>query len=564
MVAAGRALRHNAPPAMHRSFPLLCALVAGCAGAPAPTPLPAPAGDFHRPITTASQEAQRLFDQGLLLCYGFDGEAALRLFTAAAAADPQCAMAYWGMALALGPDVDRPGLDAAASKAAFDAITRARQLVGGGSRVEFDLVEALSARYAFPPAADRHRLDRAYAEALRIAAAAHPRDDDVGTLLAAALLQLRPRQLWQAQGQPYAETAELLAALQAVLQRRPEHPGALHYSILALARSPAPQLGVAAADALRGRVRGCGRLLYAPAEIYLRVGRYADAIACCQQAIAADEARIATAGSGGRQAVERAHHQQMLMAAAMAGGQSQLALQAARDAGAQLPPELTAAQPQQLEAVHSLPLLALLRFGRWQEVLLEPLPPTGHKLGLALWHWARAMAQCSLRDLDRAAREQQAFAAAAAAVPGTWTFGDNAVADLLAVAQLQLAGELEYRRGQPEQAFALLRQAVQRADALQFDLPDPWPLPPRHALGALLLEQGRVDEALAVYRQDLEHHADEGWALHGLRECLQRNGESEAAAAVAAQFEAAWRRADVQLPGSSFCRLGVQPAAAGR
>ncbi len=514
------------------------------------------AGEYHRAITTRSRDTQRLFDQGLLLCYGFDHEEATRLFQRAAELDPSCAIAHWGSALAAGPNINNPAMDEARSRAAFGSLAQARALAANASPIERALIEALSQRYAWPPPADRRALDAAYAAAMRDVARAHPTDDDVQTLFAESLMDLRPWDLWTKEGQPQPETPEIVATLEAVLARTPDHPGATHYLIHSLEASPHPERALPAADRLRHRVPGASHLVHMPAHIDIRVGHYQEAIEANRRATRVDQQRVARVGRGGFYAMYRAHHYHFLMWAAMFDGQSEVALRAARDVVRELPLEVVRGMPEFVEGFHSSPYHVLVRFGRWEEVLAEPEPAADLHGTTAARHYARALALSALGRIDEAERERGALEAACARVPETYLMGNNAMRTILDVARPMVEGELEYRRGNHERAFALLREAVARDDALRYDEPWGWVQPARHALGALLLEQGRVADAEAVYRTDLELHPHNGWSLHGLAECLRRRGEGGEAAEVEARFRAAWQRADVALRASCFCRRG--------
>ncbi|MGB3968158.1 MAG: hypothetical protein WBO45_15585 [Planctomycetota bacterium] len=511
---------------------------------------------YHRAVTTSSAEAQRFFDQGLVLCFGFNHEEAIRCFDHAIELDPQCAMAQWGKAFAIGPNYNNPAMDEAAAKVAVAAASAAQRLAATASPVERALIGAITSRYASPPPADRKQLDRAYADAMREVWRAHPDDADVGTLFAEAMMNLRPWDLWTPDGMAQPGTEEILQALAAVLARVPDHPGALHYTIHAWEMSPTPERGLPAADRLRDRIPGAGHLVHMPSHIDMRVGDYAAAVTANERAIAADLRYVAHAGRMNFYSIYRAHNYHMLAWASMFDGQSKKALAAARELVTELPAELVAQYADFVEAYLAVPYHVLVRFGRWQQILDEPQPRAELRATTAFWHYARGMALSALGRIDEATRERAAFAEAAKLVPATAVLSLTPVADLCALAGTLLDGELEYRRGNIERAFDLLREAVTKDDGLRYDEPWGWMQPVRHALGALLLEQALVTEAEAVYRDDLARHPHDGWALHGLAECLRRSGRGEEAAKFEAEFKAAWTRADVQLAGSCFCRTG--------
>jgi tetratricopeptide (TPR) repeat protein len=294
-----------------------------------------------------------------------------------------------------------------------------------------------------------------------------------------------------------------------------------------------------------------------PAHIYVRLGRYAEAVNANQRAITAARARVERSGRGGFFAMYRAHNYHFLVYAALFQGRSELALSRAREMLAELPDDVVAAAPQVLEGFLATPLHVLVRFGRWDEILAEPAPPPGRPGTLAFWHYARGLACSALGRVEDAFREQAAFEEACAAVPEDYTIGNNPTRTVLDIGRSMLAGEIEYRRGNFDAAFAHLREAVAKDEGLRYDEPWGWFQPAAHALGALLLEQGRLEEAEAVYRRDLALHPDNGWALHGLEECLRRSGRTAEAQGVQARFRERWKDADVEIHASCFCRTGL-------
>lgn len=535
-------------------------VLAGCTEAPPRDPeawSPSELGNFHRKISTRVSEAQTWFDQGLVMCYGFDQEVARTSFTRAVKADPACAMAYWGRAYAHGPHINNPVMDEENSRIAHEAVTKALELAAGASPVERDLIAALSARYAWPPPEDRRELDVAYADSMRGVWRAHPGDDDVGVLFAEALMDLRPWDLWSPEGEPRPETHEVMTVLESVMARTPDHPGATHYYVHTMEASRQPQKALAAADRLRNRVPGASHLVHMPSHIDIRVGRYAEAIAANQRATVVDQQRIERAGAGGFYAIYRAHNFHFLMWAAMFDGQRGVALKAARDVVAQIPLDVVRTIPEFVEGFLGSPYHVMVRFGMWEELLSEPEPAADLHGTIAMWRYGRTLALASLGRVDEAVVERGRFESACAAVPETYTMGNNTVRTVLEVAREMVAGEVEYRRGHADSAFAHLREAVRRDDALRYDEPWGWLQPARHALGALLLEQGRLEEAEQVYRRDLERHPDNGWSLHGLAECLRRTNQAAAAAQVQARLDSAWVRSDIKLGASCFCRRGA-------
>jgi tetratricopeptide (TPR) repeat protein len=548
------------------SLLVLAVLLAACASAPSNA-----VGRFHRPITTTSTQAQRCVDEGLLLCYGFNHDEAVRRFEAALQADPDCAMAWCGIAWALGPNINLPLGDAEVGRRAHAAAQRAFALASRGTQVERDLIAAVAQRYADPPPADRSGLDRAFADAMRAVHRAHPDDACVGAIFADAMLNLAPWDQWTADGTPKPGTEEIVATLEHVLERAPEHPFAIHLYIHATEASPTPERAAPFAAKLAALAPGCGHLVHMPAHTWQRMGRYRDALEANVAATAADHAYFAKAGPQGIYHSYLAHNQHFAVYAAMFAGDRASAVRAARELVADLPPHLLRTHPKFFDGFLAVPLHALLRFGEWEQVLAEPAPPAGFPIAQAMWHYARGVAHANRREIDAARREQAAFTDAVAKVPAAATVGLTPAAQVLAVARDMLDGELSFHAGDRERAFAKLRQAIATEDALRYDEPRGWMMPIRHALGALLLADGRHEEAERVYRDDLAWHRDNGWALHGLAECLRRRNAPEAAA-VEAAFRRAWAHADVEIAASCFCspaccapekpRVTAAPAAA--
>jgi len=514
-------------------------------------------GRFHREVSTRSDEAQRFFDQGLTLYFGFNHEEAIRAFEQASRLDPDCAMAAWGKALALGPNINNPAMDEASSLAAYDAVQRALQLAGNSSAVERDLIEALAVRYASPPPEDRATLDAAYADAMREVWQAHPRDSDAGALFAESMMDLRPWDLWTGDGKAQPGTEEIVSALETVRAIAPDHPGANHFYIHTVEASSEPGRGKAAADRLRGLVPGAGHLVHMPSHIDIRTGDYRAAVLANQRAITADLAYVERVGRHGFYTLYRAHNYHFLAYAAMFEARRELALEAAREMIEEVPLELVREFPEFLDGFLVAPIHVMVRFGLWSELLQEPAPPADLPVSTAMWHYGRTVALSSLGRVEEADREFAALEKAITAVPESYTIGNNTALVVLEVARPMAEGELEYRRGNIEHAFALLREAVRRDDGLRYDEPRGWMQPVRHSLGALLLEQGRVEEADSVYRQDLRINPNNGWALLGLAECLHRSGRHQEAEATDALRRTAWERSDINPRVSCFCRTEI-------
>jgi tetratricopeptide (TPR) repeat protein len=514
-------------------------------------------GDYHRPIHTQSAEAQAWFDQGFILYFGFNHEEAVRSFEAAAEKDPDCAMAYWGIAMSLGPNINNPNMEEEQSRAAYDAMQKAVDRRDNASPVEQDLIDAIAKRYTWPAPEDRKALDQAYADAMAEVWKKHPNDADVGALYAEALMDLRPWDLWTQEGEPNPGTLRVIEVLERSLALAPSHPGANHFYIHTMEASPAPEKALDAANRLRDLVPGAGHLVHMPGHIYIRMGDYNAAVIANQKAIEADKEYVEATGHTGFYTLYRAHNYHFLAYAAMFEGRRALAVSAAREMIEQVPLEMVRAYPDFLDAFMAVPVHVLVRFGMWEELIEEPAPPADFEASTAFWHYGRTVAFASLGRVDEATRSFEALQKAVEAVPESRTLGNNSVHVLLEIGLRMAEGELEYRRGNYDRAFALLREGVELDVALKYDEPWGWMQPVRHALGALLLEQGRVEEAEHVYRADLKLHPGNGWALHGLQECLARQGKTKEAAAAEADFKQCWARSDIAIKGSCYCRRGM-------
>ena len=509
-------------------------------------------GTHHHKITTKVPLAQRYFDQGLRLVYAFNHEEAVRAFKEAARLDPNCAMAYWGVGLALGPNYNLP-LDPERNRAAYAATQKAVKFAPKASAAERAYIAALTKRYSLAPDADRKALDQAYADAMREVAHTYPDDTDAATLFAESLMDLRPWALWTLDGQPQPGTLEIVATLEAVLKKDPMHPGANHYYIHAIEASPQPDRGLVAAERLHNLVPGAGHLVHMPSHIYMRTGRYADAADANTQAIKVDEAYIAAVKPAGvYPMMYYPHNIHFFWAAASMEGRSADAIRAAREVTNGVSPEMVK-EMDAIEYFVPTALFALARFGKWEEILHEPAPPAGQPYATGIWHYARGLALANTGRLDEAASEQQAVAAAAAAMPPERIIGDNTPpAALLHLAAEALAGESAARRGQTDDAVKHLQEAVRAQDALPYTEPPPWYYPVRQSLGAVLLTAGRPADAEAVYRDDLQRNPENGWSLYGLWQALRARQAEAEAAAVEERFRKAWARADVALTASRF------------
>ena len=523
-----------------------------------PVPLFDGLGTHSFKVTTASPEAQRYFDQGLRFVFGFNHGAAIRSFQEAARLDPDCAMAHWGIALASGPHINFPLVPPPAAELAWKELTLARAAAVRATPVERDLIEALGHRYASPQPEDRSALDLAYADAMRKAWHAHPDNADIGVFFTEAMMDLRPWDQWTPEGQPQPGTDEILATLGAVLQLDLNHPFANHLYIHAVEASPHPERAIPAADRLGGLQPGLAHNVHMPSHIYIRVGRWPEAIDSNLKAVDADHRCRAVFGPArGFLPVYVAHNEHMLAYAAMMTGRSELAVRHIRAMVAGLPEEFMKEFSGVAEAFRAMPLEVLVRFGRWDEVLAEPDHPAAQPFTHAFQHAARGIAFSAKGDAAAARHEQALYLAAAKAVPADEiAAGNNTCQAVLAVVTPMLEGELLVREGKLEDGLTQLRAAVKSEEALRYDEPPSWLIPVRHSLGAALLHAGRSAEAEQVYRDDLARVPGNGWSLFGLAEALTLQHKVAEATVVRAQFRKVWAQADLSITSSCLCQPG--------
>jgi tetratricopeptide (TPR) repeat protein len=495
-------------------------------------------GTLSRTITTASPDAQAFFDQGLRLTYGFGHDEAVASFREAARHDPDCAMCHWGVAWALGPYINAR-MDSTSGVDAFRAIREAQRLArrrGGATDAERALIEAMATRYAAAPTqANRAALDSAYANAMRDVVRRFPDDLDAATLFAEALMVLRPWNQWTREGRPQPGTEEVLATLEGILARDIRHPGACHLYIHAVEASPDPKRAEPCAELLGDAIPGASHIPHMPSHIWMRIGRYGDAVRANQRAWHADQ----QASLGRAVRIYPTHNLHMLLFAASYDGQSAVAAQAARD--------LARIAPGNRFYVW----LVQARFGRWQEILEDTALPDAAFLR-GLWHFARGTAHHWSGAPDSARAQLAALDTVRAELDDSARFRGHRQHDLLGIARGSLAAEIEAGAGRFDQAVRILREAVPLEDDLRYDEPEPWLVPVRQVLGAVLLDAGRPAEAEAAFREELVRHPDNGWSLWGLEQALRGQGRAAEADDVRRRFEQAWVRADVWLRSPRF------------
>jgi tetratricopeptide (TPR) repeat protein len=509
-------------------------------------------GTYSYRVTTASPEAQRWFDQGLRLVYAFNHHEAQRAFREAARLDPACAMCFWGIAITEGSNYNHP-TDADREKRALQAVQDAGRLAARARPEERAMIEALARRHSADPATKRDALDRAYAEAMREVASRFPDDLEAATFSADAMMNLRPWNLWTPQGAPHPGTDEILGTLERVLARKPDHPGALHLYIHAVEAGPEPRRGEAAADRLRGLMPGAGHIVHMPSHIYWRVGRYADAVTINGAAVQADRAYFKTAQpSPIYRGLYYPHNIDFIWQSASMEGRSAETIRAAREFAENAPPEMIKQMPD-METAPVAPIVALVRFGRWDEVLAHPAPPREWLYTSGVAHYARGIAFTRTERVADARRELGELESVIQSVPAERTVAFFFRArNVLQMAANVLAGEIAAKEGDMASAERLLRAAVAEQDTHWFTEPPPWYFPVRHALGAVLVQAGRAGDAEAVYREDLRRNPGNGWSLFGLAQSLRAQGRTAEATDAEAGFSKAWSRSDVTLTASRF------------
>jgi tetratricopeptide (TPR) repeat protein len=506
-------------------------------------------GAYHHAITTASPQAQKYFDQGLTLSYAFNHAEAIRSFRQALALDPECAMCYWGVAFAFGPNINAPITEEAA-KEAFQAIDRAR-LASNVTENERAYINALAERYDANPKAEREPLDRDYANAMREVVRQFPDDLDAATLFAQSLMDTSPWNYWEKDGRPRLFTTEVIDALESVLKRKPDHAGAIHLYIHAVEASPDPGRAEAYADKLAALVPGAGHLVHMPGHIYLRTGRYNDASMANMNAIKADEAYFggdAVAGNMMYQVGYYPHNIHFFVASASLEGRRTDALKAADDVRAKMPADMLR-EPSMggmVQHMHLTPLFTKVRFGLWDQVLAEPAPPDDLHYMLAMWHAARGLAYAAQGRLEQAEAERTAAAALKddAALKTLAVSGVNMASSIVAIGYEVLSGEIEAERRRAGEAVKHFAQAVALEDGLTYMEPPDWPIPVRQLQGAALLDLGRTKDAETAFRDDMKKFPDNGWSLSGLQKSLERQRRTKEAAEVKARLDKVWRLAD--------------------
>ena len=526
----------------------------------APVTLEAGLGDINHPVTTNNAEAQKFFNQGLAYLYGFNHEEAVKSFKQAVQLDPNLAMAYWGIALAMGSnynvEADGPSL-----LQAYSNLQKAIELAPKASENERAYINALSKRYSSDLQVDKHKLAVDYKNAMGELSKNYPDDLDAATLYAESMMNLRPWKLWTNDGKPAEDTLEIVAVLESVLRRNPNHPGANHYYIHAVEASNNAERALASADRLGKIAPKAGHLVHMPSHIYNRTGNYAEAAQSNVDAIAVDKDYIAKSGNQGLYPNMYTNHNIHFLAAANAmKGRYADSIKAARELEGNVGPALKA-MPM-LEMFYPYPLVSLTRFGKWDEVLKEPKPDASLKITTGFWHFARGSAYASSKQTAKAETELAALRAVEKSLTPQVRMFSNAASDVLKVADLTLEGKIALARGDKTAAIDALTKAVAAEDATYYAEPSDWDLPTREVLGGALLLSGDAVAAEKVFRAELEKHPRNGRALFGLAQSLRKQGKESAAKMVEVEFERAWKDADTKLTVESL--VGVTNATESR
>lgn len=513
-------------------------------------------GTHHYPVSTSVPDAQRYFDQGLILAFGFNHSEAARSFREAYRLDPDCALCYWGEALVLGPNINAP-MDSSVVPQAYKSTQQSQALANSATEKEQALISALAKRYSKTAPTNRRPLDEAYAAAMRGVARRFPDDAVIAALFAESLMDLHPWNFWTKQGEAQPWTAEIIATLERALTIDANNPLANHLYIHAMEASPYAAKAIPSAQRLPSLVPGSGHLVHMPAHIYIRVGRYRDAILANQRAVRIDQGYLSHAHAESIYTIAYVpHNYHFLWAAAIKTGQQQIASKAATDAAAQVKPELMR-EPGfsgTLQHFYTLPLYTKALFGEWDAILMEPAPAADLLYPAGVWHYARGLALLRKGKPVESARELEKLEKITKdpAIAKLTIFDLNPVTQILQIAAEMLRGELAAQNKDYDKAVFHLQRAVELEDSLNYSEPKDWYLPPRQVLGAILLEAGQDGKAELAYRQDLLYHPQNGWSLFGLALSLRDQGKNREADSVNLQFEAVWTDADVTLNGSRF------------
>lgn len=510
-------------------------------------------GSLEFPVTTNSNLAQKYFNQAIILAYGFNHEEAFRSFKEVARLDSNCAMAYWGMAYVLGPNINLP-MDPGVVHSAYEAIQKAITLLDDETQREKDYVMALAKRYTNEKLEDRAPLDQAYSDAMRELANKYPDDLDASTMFAESIMDLHPWDYWLKDGSPQPWTSEILSALERVMGKDSTHLGANHLYIHAVEASRNPQRGLASADRLRFLAPGAGHLVHMPSHIYIRTGNYHEGSLANIRAVKSDEEYLNQCNQQGFYPLSYyPHNYHFLWATATLEGDSKTAIDAALKTS-QKPPDslMNVCGYQTLQHFAVVPLYAYVTFGKWDEILNYEKPLDNRPYMRAVWHYARAMASISKDELEQAEKEiaELEVFSSNKEIEELSIWGINSAGLLIKIAYQVSKGELEAKNKNYDSAIAHLKKAVELEDQLRYDEPPTWFYPCRQNLGAVLIEAGRYKEAQIVYEENLREIPNNGWGLFGLQQALLKQGKGREAFEIEKKFNNAWQYSDIRLTSS--------------
>src|SRR5829696_857993 len=520
----------------------------------APVALEAGLGDINHPVSTNNPEAQKYFNQGLAYIYGFNHEEAINSFKQAAKLDPQLAMAYWGVAISMGSNYNVPAGGPALLEA-YTNLQKAIELAPKASEHDRAYINALSKRYSKELQADQHKLEVDYKNAMGELARNYPDDLDAATLYAESMMNLRPWKLWTLEGKPAEDTLEIVAVLEGVLRRDPNHSGANHYYIHAVEASTNAERALPSAARLGKIAPKAGHLVHMPSHVYIRTGDYCQAAQANVDAIAVDREYIQKSGNNGLYpAMYYNHNVHFLAAASAMNGRYADSIKSARELENNVKPVLKA-MPM-LEMFYPYPLVSLTRFGKWDEILKEPKPDASLKITTAFWHFARGSAYAASKQTAKAEEELAALRAVDKSLTEERLF-NNAAIDVMKVAELALEGKIALARGDKQAALDLLTRAIAAEDATYYAEPADWDMPVREVLGGALLANGDYKTAEKIFRDEILRRPRNGRALFGLAESLRKQGKEGAAKSVEGEFEKAWQHADTKLSVGSLAGMSI-------
>ncbi len=515
-------------------------------------------GDYRRAINTDSEVARKWFDQGLALMFGFNFDGAIASFRQATVHDPNCAMAWWGIAYSAGPNQNNPDIEAPKDEWSYSAAQRAFELRENEEGANRALIDAIVKRYNYPLPDDLAIQNQQYLDAMENVHREFPLDPDITTWTAEAMMVMQPWEYWSPEGEPLNRTSEFRGLLESVMKMHPYHPAANHLYIHTMESSPWPEIAEPAADRLIDLIPGSGHLVHMPSHIWIQTGRYDDAADCNRRAAALDDAWLETDPNAGEYRFYMAHNRHFLAWSAMLQGRKREAVSSARAIENEIPAPLLEKLGFISDGVIASKWHVFVRFGLWEDIISEPAPPEWAVVSKALQHYARGIAFANSSRITQAREELSLFDKAVKNIPDEdWMLGGQAASEVMPLARLVLVGEIEFKAGNQDAGLRSLNKAVELEEELIYAEPSAWMMPARHAYGALLIVNEQYKEAEQVYLKDLEIFPANGWALLGLRDALRGQRRFEEAEITDKAFKHAWKSADVIPPASCYCGSSV-------